>query len=87
MIQQKFGLNKTYLDDIVNGTLSFGKINSFNLDDFMNYLIQSGYIEYSNEEYILGTNLEEKYGTNIMMNFISNFETMMEYSIIYKTRR
>lgn len=86
MIEQKFGLNKTYLDDIVNGTLSFGKINSFNLDDFMDYLLQNRYIEYSNEEYILGTNLEEKYGSNIMMNFISNFETMMEYSIIYKNK-
>lgn len=86
MIKQKFGLNKTYLEDIVNSTSSFRNINSFNLDDFMDYLLQNRYIEYSNGEYILGANLEEKHGLNIMMNFISNFETMMEYSIIYKNK-
>jgi ATP-dependent Lhr-like helicase len=54
--------------------------------DFIQYLIEKEYLEFSNGEYLLGKEIEKEYGYNFLMNFISIFETIPEFSIIYKNK-
>ena len=86
MIQQKFGLRYSYLKEIVEKTNSFRNINEEKLLDFIQCLIEKGYLEFSNGEYLLGKEIEKEYGYNFLMNFISVFETISEFSIIYKNK-
>lgn len=86
MIQQKFGLKESYLKEIIQRSNSFKDISEKKLVEFIKYLIEKDYIEYSNGEYLLGKEIEEEYGYNLLMNFISVFETVSEFSIIYKNK-
>ncbi len=86
MIQQKFGLRHSYLKEIVEKSNSFRNINEEKLLNFIQYLIEKEYLEFSNGEYLLGKEIEKEYGYNFLMNFISIFETIPEFSIIYKNK-
>ena len=86
MIQQKFGLKLSYLKEIMEKSNSFRDIDEERLLEFIQYLIEKNYLEYSNGEYLLGKEIEKEYGYNFLMNFISVFETIPEFSIIYKNK-
>lgn len=86
MIEQKFGLNKLYFKDVISKSGSFKSIDEEKVEQFMDYLLNKNYIEYSNGEYILGSETEKKYGYDLIMNFISVFETLPEYSIVYRNK-
>ncbi|SHD77390.1 DEAD/DEAH box helicase [Schnuerera ultunensis] len=86
MIQQKFGLKHPYLKGIVEKSNSFKDINEDKLLEFIQYLIDENYLEFSNGEYLLGKEIEKEYGYNFIMNFLSVFETIPEFSIIYKNK-
>lgn len=86
MIQQKFGLKYPYLLDIVEKSNSFSNIDEDKLQKFIQYLIDNKYLEYSNGEYLLGSEVEKEYGYNFLMNFISVFETLPEFSIIHRNK-
>lgn len=86
MILERYGLDKEYGQRIINHTNSFSDISDESIKKFIDYLIQNEYIEYSNGEYILGKSIENRYGYNILMSFISVFETIPEYSVIYRNK-
>lgn len=86
MIQQIFGLSQPYLKEIVEKSNSFKDIDGEKLIKFIQYLIDENYLEFSNGEYLLGKETEREYGYNFLMNFISVFETVSEFSIIHKNK-
>lgn len=86
MIEQKYGLKENYLKSIVEESNSFSNLDNSKLEEFIRYLLEKKYVEYVNGEYLLGVETEKKYGYNLIMNFISVFETLPEYSIIYKNK-
>lgn len=86
MIQQKFGLKQSYLIEIVEKSNSFRNIDEEKLLDLIQYLMEKDYLEYSNGEYLIGKEIEKEYGYNLLMNFISVFQTIPEFSIIHKNK-
>ena len=86
MIQQKFGLKQSYLKEIIKKSNSFRDISEEKLSEFIQYLIEKDYLEYSNGEYLIGKEIEKEYGYNLLINFISVFETIPEFSIIHKNK-
>lgn len=86
MIQQKYGLKEDYLKGILQEASPFNNIDDKKLDEFIQYLLENKYLEYINGEYLLGTEVEKEYGYNLVMNFISVFETLPQYSIIYRNK-
>lgn len=86
MIQQKYGLKQSYLNEIVEKSNSFDNVDEDKLLKFIKYLIDKNYLEYKNGEYLLGKEIEEEYGYNFLMNFISVFETLPEFSIIHRNK-
>ena len=86
MIEQKYGLKYEYLKGIVEKANCFSEIDSIKLKEFMEYLIEVKYIEYLNGEYLIGVEAEKEYSYNFIMNFISVFETLPEYSVIYRNK-
>ena len=86
MIEQKYGLKYEYLKGIVEKANCFSEIDSVKLKEFMEYLIEVKYIEYLNGEYLIGVEAEKEYSYNFIMNFISVFETLPEYSVIYRNK-
>lgn len=86
MIQQKFGLKYSYLKEIVKKSNSFSNIDEEKLHEFTQYLIENNHLEYSCGEYLLGPEVEKEYGYNFLMNFLSVFETLPEFSIIHRNK-
>jgi ATP-dependent Lhr-like helicase len=86
MIQQKYGLKEDYLKSILQEASPFSDIDNKKVDEFIQYLLENKYLEYINGEYLLGTEIEKEYGYNLVMNFISVFETLPQYSIIYRNK-
>lgn len=87
MIEQKYGLRKDYLQEILKNSGSFHGIDSNSLGEFCKYMIEQKYIDFINCELLIGEETEKKYGYNLVMNFVSVFETLPEFSIIYKNKQ
>lgn len=86
MILQKYGVREEYLKEIVLKSSCFQNIDELKFKKFIDYLISKNFLECTNNEYILGNQLEEKYEFNLLLNFISVFETIPEFSIIYRNK-
>lgn len=86
LIQQKFGIKESDFISLVKSSKSFDNIDDDKLNNFINYLIENKYIENINGEYLIGSTTEKEYGYNLIMNFISVFESLPEYTVVYKSK-
>lgn len=86
MIEQKYGLKYEYLNELLKNSKAFENISDEELDEFMRYLMDENYLSKSKEEYIVGSEFEKKFSYNFLLNFSSVFETLTEYSVIYKNK-
>lgn len=86
MIQQKFGSNIEEFKQLVKKSNSFVNISSEELDQFLKYLIEKKYISVSNNDFLQGIEFEKNFGYNFIMNFSSIFETLPEFSVIFRSR-
>lgn len=86
MIEQKYGLKYEYLYELLKNSKAFENISDEELNEFMRYLMDESYLSKSKEEYIAGSEFEKKFSYNFLLNFSSVFETLTEYSVIYKNK-
>lgn len=86
MIEQKYGLRYEYLIELTKNSKAFENISEEEVDEFIEYLISENYLSKSKEEYIVGNEFEKKFSYNFLLNFSSVFETLTEYSVIYKNK-
>ena len=86
MIEQKYGLKYEYLMEIINNCKAFKDISNEEINEFIKYLINENYLSKSREEYIVGSEFEKIFSYNFLLNFSSVFQTLTEYSVIYKNK-
>lgn len=86
MIQQKFGLDIEEFKKIIKKSNAFLNISLKNVDDFLNHMLEQKYITVSKSELLPGIEFEKKFGYNFIMNFSSVFETLPEFSVIFRGR-
>lgn len=86
LINQKFGVLRKNIKELVSSVNSFKDISNEELNEFIDYLIKNDILEDSGVELILGKEMDIKLTSNGILDFISVFETAVEYSIKYKNK-
>lgn len=86
LIEEKYGLSYKCLNKVVKNSKAFINITEERMNDFLTYLTDKKYLSKSNDEYIWGSEFEKKFSYNFLLNFSSVFETLADYSVIYRNK-
>jgi len=86
VINQKYGISKEYIRNIVQNVNSFKDISDKELEEFIKFLIKDEILEDSGAELIMGNKTDKKFGSYGIFEFISVFDTVSEFSIRFKNK-